>query len=201
MNKSRTDLDRLFEKGISDVAREPRKSLSEEDIAAAAAASKSGTGVFLRSHTKEIILCLVSIAAICLITIAALHFSEPKTSEPKTEMTILTEDTIALSTETPLTAVETFHETSPQNEDHSIPSSVNPLSRVTNPTSNITNPTSNVTSQTSHLSHSTPDATTANPQVPTPNSPEPVVIKKTIVQRDTVVLNETVIIKDTTYVP
>lgn len=194
MNKSRTDLDRLFEKGISDVAREPRKSLSEEDIAAAAAASKSGAGVFLRSHTKEIILCLVSIAAICLITIAALHFSEPKTSEPKTEMTILTEDTIALSTETPVTAVETFHETSPQNEDHSIPSSVNPLSRVTNPTSNVT-------SQTSHVSHSTPDATTANPQVPTPNSPEPVVIKKTIVQRDTVVLNETVIIKDTTYVP
>jgi len=187
MNKSRTDLDRLFEKGISDVAREPRKSLSEEEIVAAAAASKSGAGVFLRSHTKEILLGAIFFAVGCLVMIALLRFYAPKSSEPQADATIITEDTVALSTETPVTAVETFHETSPRNEGHSIPSSVKPISNVTN--------------QTSHVSHSTSDATTANPQVPTPNSPEPVVIKKTIVQRDTVVINETVIIKDTTYVP
>ena len=201
MNKSRTDLDRLFEKGISDVAREPRKSLSEEDIAAAAAASKSGAGVFLRSHTKEILLGAIFFAVGCLVMIALLRFYAPKSSEPQADATIITEDTVALSTETPVTAVETFHETSPQNEDHSILSSVNPLSRVTNPTCNITNPTSNVKSQTSHASNPASDVPTTNSQPLTPNSPEPVVVKKTIVQRDTVVINETVIIKDTTYVP
>ena len=194
MNNSRTDIDRIFERGVSDVERTPRKRLSEAEIAAAAAASKSGAGVFLRSHTKEIILCLVSLAAICLITFAALRFSTPKSSEPQTEMTIITEDTVALATETPVTVIETFPETSPQNEDHSIPSSVKPLS-------NITDQTSHVTSQTSHVSDPAPGAPTANSQLLTPNSPEPVVVKKTIVQRDTVLINETVIIKDTTYVP
>ncbi len=194
MNKSRTDLDRLFEKGISDVAHEPRKSLSEEDLAAAAAASKSGAGVFLRSHTKEILLGAIFFAVGCLVMIALLHSAAPKPSEPKTEMTIITEDTVALSTETPVTVIETFPETSPQNEDHSISSSVKPLS-------NATNQTSHVTSQTSNVSHPASDAPTPNSQPLTPNSPEPVVVKKTIVQRDTVVINETVIIKDTTYVP
>jgi hypothetical protein len=194
MNKSRTDLDRLFEKGISDVAREPRKSLSEEDIAAAAAASKSGAGVFLRSHTKEILLGAIFFAVGCLVMIALLRFYAPKSSEPQADATIITEDTVALSTETPVTAVETFHETSPRNEGLSTPSSVKSLS-------NVTNQTSHVTSQTSNVSHPASDAPTTNSQPLTPNSPEPVVIKKTIVQRDTVVINETVIIKDTTYVP
>ena len=194
MNKSRTDLDRLFEKGISDVAHEPRKSLSEEDLAAAAAASKSGAGVFLRSHTKEILLGAIFFAVGCLVMIALLRFYAPKSSEPQADATIITEDTVALSTETPVTAVETFRETSPRNEGHSIPSSVKPLS-------NVTNQTSHVTSQTSHASNPASDAPTTNSQPLTPNSPEPVVIKKTIVQRDTVVINETVIIKDTTYVP
>lgn len=194
MNKSRTDLDRLFEKGISDVAHEPRKSLSEEDLAAAAAASKSGAGVFLRSHTKEILLGAIFFAVGCLVMIALLRFYAPKSSEPQADATIITEDTVALSTETPVTAVETFRETSPRNEGHSIPSSVKPLS-------NVTNQTSHVTSQTSHASNPASDAPTTNSQPLTPNPPEPVVIKKTIVQRDTVVINETVIIKDTTYVP
>ncbi len=194
MNKSRTDLDHLFEKGISDVALEPRETLSDEDIAAAAAASKSGAGVFLRSHTKEILLGAIFFAVGCLVMMALLRFYAPKSSEPQADATIITEDTVALSTETPVTAVETFHETSPRNEGHSIPSSVKPLS-------NVTNQTSHVTSQTSHASNPASDAPTTNSQPLTPNSPEPVVIKKTIVQRDTVVINETVIIKDTTYVP
>lgn len=83
MSKSRSEIDRLFEKGISDVAREPRKSLSEEEIAAAAAASKSGAGVFLRFHTKEILLCTIVFAVGCLIMIAVMHSSAPKSSEPQ----------------------------------------------------------------------------------------------------------------------
>lgn len=191
MNKSRTDLDRLFEKGISDVAHEPRKSLSEEDLAAAAAASKSGAGVFLRSHTKEYLLGAIFFAVGCLVMIALLRFYAPKSSEPQADATIITEDTVALSTETPVTAVETFHETSPRNEGHSIPSSVKPLSNVTNQTSRVTRPKSNL---------QTPESQVPS-QIPSPKSQEPVIVKKTIVQRDTVVINETVIIKDTTYVP
>ena len=35
MKNNRTDIDHLFEKGMSDVALEPRETLSDEDIAAA----------------------------------------------------------------------------------------------------------------------------------------------------------------------
>ena len=184
MNKSRTDLDRLFEKGISDVERTPRKTLSEAEIAAAAAASKSGAGVFLRSHTKEILLGAIFFAVGCLVMIALLHFSAPKPSEPQTEMTIITEDTVALATETPVSVIETLHATSLRTDNPATPSE-NPRFGTSKYSSNS----------------QTPNSQTPNSNLPTPISPEPVVVKKTIVQRDTVVINETVIIKDTTYVP
>lgn len=189
MNNSRTDIDRIFERGVSDVERTPRKRLSEAEIAAAAAASKSGAGVFLRSHTKEIILCLVSLAAICLITFAALRFYAPKPSEPQTEMTIITEDTVALATETPVSVIETLHATSLRTDNPATPSE-NPRFGTSKHSSNSQTPNSQ-----------TPNSQTPNSNLPTPISPEPIVVKKTIVQRDTVVINETVIIKDTTYVP
>ena len=193
MNKSRTDIDRIYDRGISDVERMTRKTLSEAEIAAAAAASKSGAGVFLRSHTKEILLCIASLVAICLITFAALRFSSPKPTEPQTEMTIITEDTIALATETPVTAVETVCTPSLRTDNPVTPSD-NPKSGTTKPTSQVTSPTSQIESPTSNVS-------SLKSNVSTPNSPEPIVVKKTIVKRDTVVINETIILKDTTYVP
>ncbi len=192
MNKSRTDIDRIFERRVSEVERTPRKTLSEAEIAAAAAASKSGAGVFLRSHTKEILLCTVSFAAGCLVMIAVLHFSAPKPTEPQTDVTIITEDTIALSMETPVTDVETLRATSLQNDQSST------LSHKFEP---------DASTSTSHIpTPKTPNPKTPNPQTPnsqlqTPTPSEPVIIKRTIVHRDTVVINETVIIKDTTYVP
>ena len=195
MDKSRTDIDRIFDHGIADVERTPRKTLSEAEIAAAAAASKSGAGVFLRSHTKEILLCTISFAAICLVTIAVLHFSSPKSSESQSDATAVQIDTMELPVEPEGTAVETFPETSPETslemssetfQETSLQND-HPVSASEVPTSNVSRPTSN--------------APTANSQRLTPNSPEPVVVKKTIVKRDTVVINETVVIKDTTYVP
>ena len=194
MNNSRTDIDRIFERGVSDVERTPRKRLSEAEIAAAAAASKSGAGVFLRSHKKEILLCLVSLSAICLITFAVLRFSAPKPSDSQTDVAIITEDTVALATETPVTAVETVCTPSLRKDNPGTPSE-NPRFGISKHSSNSQTPNSQTPNS------QTPNSQTPNANLPTPISPEPIVVKKTIVQRDTVVINETVIIKDTTYVP
>lgn len=59
MKDSRTDIDRLFEQGVSDVSHTPRKTMSVEKIAASSA-SKSGVGILLLSHAKEILLCIFS---------------------------------------------------------------------------------------------------------------------------------------------
>ncbi|MDD6184459.1 MAG: hypothetical protein PUB29_02385 [Bacteroidales bacterium] len=177
MNKNRTELDRIFEQGVSEVSRAPRKKLSDEQIKTAAVTSKSGAGVWLLAHAREMLIGVVSFVTGCFVTFAVLHYTVPKPSEPQTGENVNV-DTIALPSESERVVVETFHETSLQNEDHSVPSSANP--------------TSNNTRHTSHLQ--TPES-----QVQTPESQEPVVVKKTVVQRDTVHVKETVVVKDTVY--
>ena len=186
MKNSRTDIDNLFERGVSDISCAPRKTLTEEQIKAAAAASKSGAGIWLLSHAKEILIGVVSFAAGCFVMIAVLHYIAPKPSDLQAGADANV-DTIALPVESETVVVETFHETSLQDDDHSIPTSVNPTSNITRHKSHLQNPVSQVPSPKSH--------------VQSPKSQEPIVIKKTIVQRDTVVINETVVVKDTVYVP
>jgi len=178
MKNSRTDIDNLFERGVSDVSHAPRKTLSDEQIKAAATVSKSGAGIWLLSHAKEMLIGTLSFAAGCLVMLAVLHYTAPKPSGPQAGEDVVA-DTIALPAESETVVVETLRATSLQNE-HSVPSSVNP--------------TSNVTRHTSHLQ-------TPKSQVQSPKSQEPVTVKKTVVQRDTVIINETVILKDTVYVP
>lgn len=177
MKNSRADIDRLFEKGVSEVSHAPRKTLSDEQIKAAAAASTSGAGVWLLAHAREMLIGVVSFVTGCFVTFAVLHYTVPKPSEPQAGENVNV-DTIALPSESETVVVETFHETSLQNEDHSVPSSVNP--------------TSNITCHTSH--HQTPKS-----HVQSLDSQEPVVVKKTIVQRDTVHVKETIVVKDTVY--
>ena len=184
MKNSRTDIDRLFEQGVSDLERQPKKSLTEAEIAAAA--SKSGAGIWLLSHAKEMLIGVVSFVAGCLVMLAVLHYTAPKSLGPQAGEDVIV-DTIALPAESETVVVETFHETSLQNENHSVPSSVNPTSNIPHHTSHLQTPKPQVQSSKSHV------------QIPT--SQEPVTVKKTIVQRDTVVINETVILKDTVYVP
>lgn len=162
-----TDIDRLFEQGVSDVSRAPRKTLSDEQIKAAATVSKSGAGIWLLSHAEEMLIGVVSFAAGCLVMIAVLHHTAPKPSGPQTS-TIKTE-------------------LQDHNDDNDIQNVSISTSNVSNPTSHVSNPMSHVKSPTSH--------------VQSPTSQEPVVVKKTLIQRDTVVINETVILKDTVYVP
>ncbi len=184
MNKNRTELDRIFEQGVSEVSRAPRKTLSEEQIKAAAAASTSGVGVWLLAHAREMLIGVVSFVTGCLVTFAVLRYTVPKPSEPQAGENVNV-DTIALPSESERVVVETFHETSLQNEDHSVPSSVNPTSNITRHTSHHQTPESHVQSPKSH--------------VPSLESQEPVVVKKTVVQRDTVHVKKTVVMKDTVY--
>ena len=184
MKNNRADIVRLFEKGVSEVSHAPRKTLSDEQIKTAAAASTSGAGVWLLAHAREMLIGVVSFVTGCFVTFAVLHYTVPKPSEPQVGENVNV-DTIALPSESERVVVETFHETSLQNEDHSVPSSANPTSNITRHTSHHQTPESQVLSSKSH--------------VPSPESQEPVVVKKTVVQRDTVVINETVTLKDTVY--
>ena len=174
-----SELDRIFDKGLSEVTRAPKVPLSDEQIAAAAKESKSGTGVWLRMHAKEILLCAVSLAVGIGGTLLVMHLignretspTPTETAATTTTDTAMVEENIAtfageptvdtvetqciasLQAETNTASVETRHGTSLQNDRH------------------------------------------------TPSVTEPVIIKKTVVQRDTVVINETVTLKDTVYVP
>lgn len=184
MKNNRADIDRLFEKGVSEVSRAPRKTLSDEQIKTAAVASKSGAGIWLLAHAREMLIGVVSFVTGCLVTFAVLRYTVPKPSEPQAGENVNV-DTIALPSESERVVVETFHETSLQNEDHSVPSSVNPTSNITRHTSHHQTPESHVQSPKSH--------------VPSLESQEPVVVKKTVVQRDTVHVKKTVVMKDTVY--
>ena len=143
MKNSRTDIDNLFEQGVSDISRAPGKTLTEEQIKAAAAASKSGAGIWLLSHAKEMLIGVVSFAAGCLVMIAVLHYTASKPSDLQVREDVNV-DTIALPAESETVVVETFHETSLQNEDHSVPSSVNPASNNPHHTLHLQTPKSQV---------------------------------------------------------
>ena len=83
MKNNRPDIDNLFEQGVSDVSRAPRKTLSEEQIKTAAAVSKSGAGIWLLLHAKDILIGVVSFVMGCLVTFAVLHYIAPKPSDRK----------------------------------------------------------------------------------------------------------------------
>ena len=171
-----TDIDRLFEQGVSDISRAPRKTLTEEQIKAAAAASKSGAGIWLLSHAKEMLIGVASFVTGCLVTFAVLHYIASKPSEPQ-----------AGAVMTDMTNVEVIDNDldndlalNQQGQNEQTSQFQNPESQVYSPKSQVQSPKS---------------------QVQSSESQEPVVVKKTIVQRDTVVINETVVVKDTVYVP
>ena len=78
---SAEDLDRLFERGVSDVSRQPQAPMTDVQVAAAAAASKSSAGIWLLSHAKEILIGTVSFAVGVGGTLAVTHVC--KTRRPR----------------------------------------------------------------------------------------------------------------------
>ena len=167
------DVDRLFERGVSDVSRAPQVPLTETKIASAAAASKSGAGVWLLAHAKEIALCAASFAVGAGVTLLATHILNGRETAPQpaqSTVAFVTNDTTTIADDTatlPDTPVETYPGLSPATVNNTTPE------------------------KTQHIA-SLPSAQTAAP---------PVVITQTVTRRDTVRINETIILKDTIYVP
>ena len=179
-NKS-MDVDRLFEQGVSDVSRAPRQMLTDAEIASAAAASKTGAGIWLLAHAKELLIGAASFAVGVGTTLLATHALHDKApSELPTEQTALvTADSLSEEILTDDTADYTA-ESSEQAVDE---------------------PKSQTASASSDPKASSPQQetvkTTNAKAAATSTTSEPVVIKKTIIQRDTIRIQETVIVKDT----
>ena len=184
-------LDRIFEQGLSDVTRAPQKTLSDEQIKAAAAASTSGVGVWLLAHAKEMLMCAVSLSVGIGGTLLVTHLTDNRNTVPTETAAAITtdtanaamaaEDTVAFKGKIAVDDVETRHGTSLQTDPNIV------SAKTRQGTSLQTN------------QHSVPAKPTANVSQPSSDVSTPVVVKKTVVQRDTVVINETVTLKDTVY--
>lgn len=177
-------LDRLFAKGMSNVEHIPQKTLSDEQIRIAAAASKTGAGIWLLSHAKEIALCVVSFAVGAGGTLAVTHALHDKASSqiPTEQTTLVVADSLSEEPFTDNVAVypaETSEPSGVRLENRSAPASTG----------------SSVSSQ----KHETVQPTTPKTMA-TPTTPEPVVIKKTVIKRDTIRMRESIIVKDTVYI-
>ena len=191
------ELDKMFERGMADVSRAPQTPLSDEQIVAAAKESRSGAVLWLWMHAKGILLCIIPLAVVIAGTLLVTHFTGNQGSAPKeaetvaavmADTTLVSDDAAALSDGPTTTVVETQCIASLQTEQ-SVTKSAKP------------NKDPNVTAVETHLGTSLqthqPVTTSAKPN--TEPAALPVIVKKTIVQRDTVVINETVTVKDTVY--
>ncbi len=194
-----SELDRMFEHSMSNLSRAPQAPLTDEQIAAAAKASKTGAVLWLRMHVKEILAFAILLAVGIGGTLLVTHYTGNQRVAPEpaetvaavmADTTLASDDAAALSDGLATTVVETRHGTSLQN-NQPVTTSVKPNTEPAASTVGTRHGTSLQTDQ--------PVTTSAKPN--TEPATTPVVVKKTIVQRDTVVINETVIIKDTTYVP
>ena len=206
-----SELDRIFEQGLSDLTRTPKTPLSDEQIATAAKASRIGVVLWLRMHVKEILLCAISLVVGIGCTLLVLHFTGVQRVAPEPAETVaavvcdtamVADDAAALSDGPATTVVETQCIASLQ-IDQPVATSAKPNAKPA------------VTAvETRHVTSLQPQrpsvqAQAANPQTDAPDvvrptsdvsQPEPVVIKRTIVQRDTVRVRESVIVKDTVFV-
>ena len=199
-----SELDRMFEHSMSNLSRAPQAPLTDEQIATAAKASKTGAVLWLRMHVKEILLCAIFLAIGIAGTLLVTHSADNQDIATKPEETVATvagdtaigaADTDMLSdgpatktnTESTSIPVETMCTSSPQT-DRPVTTSAEPHNK----------PAASAVE--------TRQGTSLQPQIPSvqshpthPKTNEPVVIKKTIIQRDTVIINETITVKDTVY--
>ena len=178
------ELDHLFEQGVSDVARAPRQMLTDAEIASAAAASKTSAGIWLLSHAKEILVGAISFAmgvGTTLLATHALHGKAPS-QLPAEQTALMTADSLSEETLSDDTAVYKA-----ESNEHNV---VQPENQTT----------STSTSSTTASQKNGSVETTASKAATAPTTAGPVVIKKTVVQRDTMRKQEQIIIRDTVYV-
>ena len=177
-------MDRLFERGVSEVSRMPQVPMTDAQIAAAAAAAKTGAGIWLLSHAKELLIGVASFAVGVGGTLLVTHALQDKAQStlPAEPTVLVTTDSLSeetLSADTAIFAAESSEQIVVEPE---------------NQTSTASN-SSKVSSQKEETVKTTTPKTAA-----TSTTSEPVVIKKTVIQRDTVQINETVVVKDTVYI-
>ena len=185
-----SELDRIFEQGLSDLTRSPKTPLSDEQIAAVAKESKSGAVLWLRMHVKELLAFVILLAVGIGGTLLVTHYIgnqrvEPEPAEPVAavvcDTAMVADDTDVRPAEPTTSTVETRHGTSLQN-DQPVATSANP------------------NAQSAVTAVETLRATSLQNDRHTPSVTDPVIVKKTIVQHDTVRVKESVIVKDTVFV-
>lgn len=181
---SAEDLDRLFERGVSDVSRQPQAPMTDAQVAVAAAASKTGAGIWLLSHAKEILIGAVSFAVGVGGTLAVTHVLQDKASSqlPAEQTTLVTADSLS---EEPFTDSTVLYTTEPSEQ-----AVIEPGSQTS-----TTSSSSKASSSKQETVKTTTPKTTA-----TSTTSEPVIIRKTIVRHDTIRMKESVVVKDTVYV-
>ena len=165
------------------MSRAPRQMLTDAEIASAASASKTGAGIWLLSHAKEILIGTVSFAVGVGGTLAVTHAlqDEAPSKLPAEQTALVTADSLS---EEPFTDSTVLYTTEPSEQ-----AVIEPGSQTS-----TTSSSSKASSSKQETVKTTTPKTTA-----TSTTSEPVVIKKIIVRRDTVHLRETVIVKDTVY--
>ena len=198
MNKNKTELDRIFEQGISDVSRAPQTPVSDERIAVAAKDSQVGAALWLRMHAKGIVLCFVAFVVGIVGSLLFAHYTDNQdvAKNPAEPFAVAETDTTTVADNTGVPS-ETAEETQCI-ASLPIEQSVTSSTKSKNESGNASVETRHGTSlqRPSHSQTNTPNVTRHTSNV---SQPAPVIVKKTIVQRDTVVINETVIVKDTVY--
>lgn len=161
----------------------PQAPMTDAQIASAAAASKTGAGIWLLSHAKGILIGATSFAVGVGGTLAVTHALQDKAPSPPpaTQTALVTADSLSEETLPADTAIYT------------IEPSEQAVVEPKNPTSTASSSFMASSPKEEPVKTATPEATA------TSTTSEPVVIKKIIVRRDTVHLRETVIVKDTVY--
>ena len=174
----------MFERSVSDVSRQPQAPMTDAQVASAAAASKSGVGIWLLSHAKEILIGTVSFAVGVGGTLLVTHALQDKAQStlPAEPTALVTADSLSGEPFTDSTVLYT--------EESSEQAVVEPGSQ----TSTASSSSEASSPKRESVKMKTPQTAT------TPTTSEPVIIRKTIVRHDTIRMKESVVVKDTVYV-
>ena len=158
--------------------------LTDAEIASAASASKTGAGIWLLSHAKEILIGAASFAVGVGGTLVVTHALQDKAPSqlPAEQTALVTADSLA---EEPFTDSTVLYTT--ESSEHAV-------ARQENQTSTASSNSMASSPKEEPVKTATPEATA------TSTKSEPVIIRKTIIKHDTIRMKESVVVKDTVYV-
>lgn len=183
-----TELDRLFEQGVSNIERAPQKTLSDEQIKVAAAASKGGAGIWLLAHAKEILIVLILSLVGVVATIPLWHSPSTLPGHPQ----ISTSQTDARDVYTD-TNLNTHHDICQHEHNVQMTSEHSHTVPVPRSLSSVTDPTAN--SQSQQAITNTSDIT------PSDSPAESVVVEQTDIPSNASHVYDTQVVQNTPNMP